>query len=110
MRKYTKIIAGVLAVLISASATGIYAIAQDADKDNSKPVVKSVTESEIKTDNSERISSEKNTFKDETVYITADAEGNTKKIIVSDWLKNYKKDDILKDMTGLSDIENVKGN
>ena len=49
-------------------------------------------------------------LKDETVYITTDAEGNTKKIIVSDWLKNYKADSLVKDITNLSKIENVKGN
>ena len=35
MRKYTRIIAGVLAVLISAGATGLYAVAQD-DKSSDK--------------------------------------------------------------------------
>ena len=110
MRRYTKIIAGILAILISAGATGMYAIAQDEDKENAKQVVKSVEESKTEDDNSERTASDKNTFKDETVYITTDAEGNTKKIIVSDWLKNYKADSLVKDITNLSEIENVKGN
>ena len=54
MRKYTKIIAGILAILISAGATGMYAIAQDEDKENAKQVVKSVEESKTEDDNSER--------------------------------------------------------
>lgn len=47
--------------------------------------------------------------KEETVYVKADAEGNTQTVIVSDWLKNKKKSAKIKDASDLSDIENVKG-
>ena len=47
--------------------------------------------------------------KDETVYIFTDASGNQKSLIVSDWLKNLKKDDSLKYFSDLTGIENVKG-
>lgn len=47
--------------------------------------------------------------KEETVYVKADAEGNTQTVIVSDWLKNKKKAAEIKDATDLNDIENVKG-
>jgi len=47
--------------------------------------------------------------KEETVYVKADAEGNTQTVIVSDWLKNKKKSAKIKDATDLNDIENVKG-
>ena len=47
--------------------------------------------------------------KDETVYIFTDASGNQKSLLVSDWLKNLKKDDSLKDFSDLTGIENVKG-
>ena len=47
--------------------------------------------------------------KEETVYVKADAEGNTQTVIVSDWLKNKKKSAEIKDATDLNDIENVKG-
>lgn len=47
--------------------------------------------------------------KDETVYVVADAEGESDEIIVSDWLKNLKKGKV-KDRSNLTDIENVKGN
>ena len=47
--------------------------------------------------------------KDETVYVLAGADGSAKKIIVSDWIKNALGASSLTDMTGLSDIENVKG-
>lgn len=47
--------------------------------------------------------------KEETVYVKADAEGNTQTVIVSDWLKNKKKSKEIKDASDLTDIENVKG-
>lgn len=47
-------------------------------------------------------------FKDETVYVMANADGTVDKIIVSDWIKNNKHADLLKDVAALTDIENVK--
>lgn len=48
-------------------------------------------------------------FKDETVYVIADASGNTQKVIVSDWLKNFNASAGLSDYSTLSDLVNVKG-
>ena len=47
--------------------------------------------------------------KDETVYVLAGADGAVQKIIVSDWIKNALGASSISDSTGLSDIENVKG-
>ena len=47
--------------------------------------------------------------KDETVYVIAGAEGEIKKIIVSDWIKNSIKAQTVTDRSELTDIENVKG-
>ncbi|MCM1188573.1 MAG: hypothetical protein NC541_04690 [bacterium] len=47
--------------------------------------------------------------KEETVYVLADARGDTKKIIVSDWLKNGEGADKLRDVSELVDVENVNG-
>ena len=55
-------------------------------------------------------SKDESVFKDETVYILANADGSTDKIIVSDWIKNKLKNESLNDKTELTDIENVKGN
>lgn len=52
---------------------------------------------------------EQNT-KDETVYVLADSNGSTQKIIVSDWLKNAAGADTLLDESGLTGVQNVKGN
>ena len=50
-----------------------------------------------------------NVDKEETVYVSANADGSTKEIIVSDWLKNKDKSSTLADSSDLTDIENVKG-
>jgi len=47
--------------------------------------------------------------KTETVYVNADATGNTEKITVSDHLSNEKRLDVIDDYSTLSDIKNVKG-
>ena len=49
-------------------------------------------------------------YKEETVYVNADASGNTDEITVSNWLKN--SGDVsgkLTDKSTLNDIKNVKG-
>lgn len=48
--------------------------------------------------------------KDETVYVFADANGNTTDILVNEVLKNPEGKSILTDKTNLTDIVNVKGN
>ncbi|MCR5102485.1 MAG: hypothetical protein K6B41_14145, partial [Butyrivibrio sp.] len=48
--------------------------------------------------------------KEETVYVTTDANGTVSDVIVSNWLKNTGTDGTIKDSTNLSDIVNVKGN
>ena len=48
-------------------------------------------------------------YKEETVYVNADASGKETSVIVSDWLKNAGSQKTLKDSSDLTDIENVKG-
>ncbi|MBQ9608541.1 MAG: hypothetical protein IJV15_03745 [Lachnospiraceae bacterium] len=52
---------------------------------------------------------EKDVYKDETVYAFADASGKVDNIVVSEWLRNPDKKSELVDKTDLKDIENVKG-
>lgn len=47
--------------------------------------------------------------KSETVYAITDAAGNTREIIVEDWLKNTGEQAVLQDRSELSDIENTDG-
>lgn len=48
-------------------------------------------------------------FKEETVYVNADAGGSVKLITVSDWLKNAGTTESLKDVSELEGIKNIKG-
>ena len=49
------------------------------------------------------------TTKDETVYVLANAEGEAKRVIVSDWLTNPDGEKDLADATALKDAKAVKG-
>ena len=55
------------------------------------------------------IGSETDSDKDETVYVMADSSGSVKNVIVSEWLKNTDKSDVISDISNLDNIENVKG-
>ena len=50
-----------------------------------------------------------NVYKEETVYVNADASGNQTSVIVSNWLKNAGSEKELEDSSVLKDIQNVKG-
>lgn len=63
----------------------------------------------VKTSASGGLESDSEISKQETVYVTLDANGGTKDVVVSDWLKNSGTNGSLKDVSGLTDIENVKG-
>lgn len=53
--------------------------------------------------------SESPNAKEETVYLITDANGGISQTIVSGWLKNGSAGEEIKDISCLSDIENVKG-
>ena len=63
---------------------------------------------EIKASSKSGLDSDK-TSKQETVYQTLDANGKPTDTVVSDWLKNSGTNSELKDVSGLSDISNTKG-
>lgn len=82
-----------LTLVLSASLVGVFALSLNGislgSKDKATP-----DEAEI--------------FKDETVYVMAKADGTVDKIIVSDWIKNNKGADTIRDLSTVGDIENVK--
>ena len=51
----------------------------------------------------------KKASKDETVYVLTNADGSVQKVIVSDWLKNVLGETAIQDVTGLENVENIKG-
>ncbi len=58
---------------------------------------------------SQTISSNSAVDREETVYVITDANGGVEQTIVSEWLKNPEKKDVLEDASDLNGIENVKG-
>lgn len=97
-KKVTKIIAICLCAVLCLGGAGV-AFAQTGSKQESAQP----TAAQKAADLQQKIS------KDETVYVLAGADGSVQKIIVSDWLKNELGSASLTDKSGLSDIENVKG-
>lgn len=85
--------------LLAAAAAALLAAAPALGADDVSDIVANITSGE------ETAVPEK----EETVYIVADAAGTPDKIIVSDWLKNIGHEELLKDKTSLSEIENLKG-
>lgn len=79
-------------------------LAQAASKE-----AQTTTQEELKTNESGGLESDSEISKQETVYVNLEANGDIKDIVVSDWLKNSGTNGSLKDVSNLTDIQNVKG-
>lgn len=88
MPKKAVVIALAAALVLSGAGVGTWA----ALSGGRQP---SVTASE-----SVRADSEESAVKDDTVYVIADADGSAEKIIVSDWLKNSRKNSSVAEIDG----------
>lgn len=106
MKTYGKVIAAMLAVLISAGSTGIYAVANKNNETTDTKPVKEDGKKEEKTVLCD--SADEPVEKNETVYVMTDANGNKTKTIVSDWLKNASASGSISDFSNLSDISSLK--
>ena len=109
MKTYKKVVACILAVAVSAGATGFYAYNQ---KKNTAVINTSALETETSVQDSAsvtRTAAEGSPFKDETVYVLCNNNSNIRDIVVSDWLKNPEALSDLNDFSNLSEITNVKG-
>lgn len=60
------------------------------------------------SDNGEHADTKASLFKDESVYVIANADGTIQKIIVSDWIQNNASMNTITDVASLDKIENVK--
>ena len=108
MKNYRKVIAGMLAVLVSAGTTGAFAYQKQAASASAETTAEA--ESEPEQDNTaDRKPVSGHAEKDETVYVMCKADASVKQVIVSDWIKNPKAAASLKDLSNLTGIENVKG-
>jgi hypothetical protein len=114
MKKYSRVLAGILAVLLSAGCTGLYAAAQSDSSsaaDSTASTTKNESDKKDTKDTKKADKSDSDTekqAKEETVYVITDASGNKTKTVVSNWLKNPQGVKKLEDVSDLTDIENVK--
>ena len=104
IKKYLKNILSVLLCGVLISSGVVIAVHATGSKKVTSEKIE--TKKPIVTINKEE---DKDISKDETVYILARADGATKKIIVSDWIKNAMESSTIKDQTELANITNIKG-
>ncbi|MBO4492798.1 MAG: hypothetical protein J5724_00275, partial [Ruminococcus sp.] len=105
MKRLSKVMAALLAVTVSAGATGSIAYANSRNEKGAEQA----PESEKKTAYADRKDNGERASKDETVYVLCNNDSSVKKVVVSDWLKNSPALASLSDVSDLSDIINVKG-
>ena len=106
MNKCKKVIAGVVAVAVSAGVTTSIAY---ANNNGSTEVPTEKNNNKTSVSDTKRTSADGSVFKDETVYVLCNKDSSVKNIIVSDWLKDTKALSSVSDISDLKDIENVKG-
>ena len=106
MKKINKIMAGTMAVLLSAGITGSAAYAKNSEKTEKTADTKESNNTEAEE---ERKSNGKQAEKDETVYVLCNNDSSVRKVVVSDWLKNAPALSDITDVSSLSNIENESG-
>lgn len=116
-KKWVKATALVLTVTLVGGGTGIWTCARMRAETAQKETAQA--EAQVQENSTARVTKEKEVelseadkeklSKEETVYVIANADGSTQKLIVSDWLKNALKEQKISDTTELTEISNVKG-
>ncbi len=110
----SKVMAGVLSGVLAVELVGAVALTnvradEKKEKNESTDIVNELTDKAydlFKDYMAEDITDDPT--KSETVYVIADANGNTKNIIVSDWISNPQHEATLLDASTLQDLTNVK--
>ena len=105
--KMKKIIAVVLCSGLVIACAGTQIFEANADTKHKTPKSSTTVKEKTKKTTGEGTGAP---FKNETVFVTTDANGNTTSILVSDWLKNEQHYKTLLDSTNLEKVENIKGN
>lgn len=98
-----RIIISVLSVSIVLGSFSVFATANENETAKVNKNIKNNIETLFNSENDSEFE------KDETVYVMTKADGTVKQIIVTDWLKNSEKAKTIKDLSTLSNIENIKG-
>ena len=97
--KKNKFLAVILAVAVAVGAAGVttYAVGKDANDTEAPSTVATAASA-----------SDTEAVKDETVYVMTAADGSTRKILVSDWIKNALPAEAQKAIENLNDAQQVK--
>lgn len=97
--KKNKFLAVILAVAVAVGAAGVttYAVGKDANDTGAPSAVATAASA-----------SDTEAVKDETVYVMTAADGSTRKILVSDWIKNALPAEAQKAIENLNDAQQVK--
>ena len=103
--------AGAMAVVMTAGAVGITGYqggcAEVMAEDGTKALEEAANDV-LKENSGEAGSGETGIFKEESVYVKADAAGSVSNTTVTEWIKNPENGE-LADVSGLKDIRNIKG-
>ncbi|MCI8885613.1 MAG: hypothetical protein HFG87_06460 [Dorea sp.] len=119
MNRNKKVIARAMAVAVATGAVGAYnyqtsgtvAMAKEETTEMLEQAAGSVLEGKQGTENAQGTKSSEDTegvFKEESVYVKADAAGNVSSATVTEWIKNPENGE-LADASELKDIRNIKG-
>lgn len=115
IRNGKRAVAGAMAAVMTAGAVGVceyYHPGREvmAEEEAAEILEKTASEALIGTDagESEDRTAKAGTFKEESVYVKADAGGRADKATVTEWIKNPENGEFL-DVSGLKEIKNIKG-
>lgn len=109
LKKSPRVLSVLLSVTMSMSLFGSFAQAVSA-AENTGEETQVLTESEkAELSQKGKESHSSDSGKSETVYVLTDANGKSREVIVSEWLRNREGSRELSDSSQLTDIENVEG-
>ena len=104
-----KALSALLSLIILCSSVAVASYSAGAESTGAA-VQKNEQKAEKKTDaKATKEKAKSGLSKSETVYVIAKANGEPKKVIVSNWIKNPGKAQKIVDITNLKNIENLKG-
>lgn len=107
-RKVKQMLAGSMAVVVGTGLLGTCAYETSLQADAQEVDTQELKEAAEQVIGDSTVIEEGTVYKDESVYVKADADGSVKETTVTEWLKNPGTGAV-EDVTALQDIENVKG-
>ena len=107
-RKVKQMLAGSMAVVVGTGLLGTCAYETSLQADAQEVDTQELKEAAEQVLGDSTVIEEGKVYKDESVYVKADADGMVKETTVTEWLKNPGTGAV-EDVTALQDIENVKG-